>query len=181
MFDISSMIIVFICISSRQKYHVQKKKKTYHQWSSFFVFVSSRDKYNVIDANVTYLSCIMSCGNKIVSNCFKLLWCSTYHLCSSLFMIVSSRVPCRNLMSMIIIVYVCVFQSSVVCSYCRHIIYNHRCLCRSFTIDKYRVFNVQHIIYDHCSSSVSLPDKNTMSMFDISSVIFVLHIFVLQR
>ena len=35
-----------------------------------------------------------------------------------------------------------------------------------FYRDKYRVFNVQHTFYDHRSSSVSLPDKNTMTMFD---------------
>ena len=49
-----------------------------------------------------------------------------------------------------------------------------------FYRDKYRVFNVQHKIYDLRSSSVSLQDKNTMSMFDRWSVIIVLY-FVFYR
>ena len=94
---------------------------TCHLWSSFLICVSSRQKYHVNVWHIIY---------DHRSSCFRLTEIKTVSLMF-------------NGWSMIIVLYFVFYR------------------------DKYRVFNVQHTIYDIRYSSVSLPDKNTMSMFDI--------------
>ena len=104
---------------------------------------------------------------------------------------------------MIIMVYVCIFQSPMPFLIFLHIIDDLPVLClrlpefnsvyllsdmSSMIIvvhacvfqDKFRVLNVRHITYDHYLW-LSLPEIHTMVlMFDISSMVIVLHVCVFQ-
>ena len=48
-----------------------------------------------------------------------------------------------------------------------------------FHRDKNRILNVLHMMYDHHSSYLCLPDRNNMSiMFDMSSMLIVVYVCV---
>ena len=118
-------------------------------------------------------------------------------------------VPTINTMfdtlSMIINVYVCVFQSNIPRPYCLvyymymifllHIfVFQSSIVCPDFSTYQWsslfmfvfsrykgRVHNVRHIIYDHCSSCLCVPEINTLSlMLDISTMIVVVYVCDLQ-
>ena len=112
-------------------------------------------------------------------------YCSTFHLWSPLLMFISSRENITSLMfdasSMIVAIHACVFQRSNMVSLMFDIspmvIIRYACVYKRYT----PVPNVWHIIYDCHYPCMCLPDIQTGSlMFDISSMIIVLNVWVFQ-
>ena len=170
MFNISSMIIVLHLFLFQTKIPCQCL--TYHLWSLFFMFLSYRDKNRVLKfdrwsiISILYI-CVFQTFYRVL-NVWYIIYMfdiSSYHRFSCLYIPdINEMSVMFNISSMIIILHVSVFQRYIPCPFCS-----------SVTI-------VLHIIYDHRSPCLCIREINFLSlMFNISSLIIVIYVCVLQR
>ena len=98
---------------------------------------------------------------------------------------VSFRVLILWLSSMTFLLYVCIFQNSLVFLYCSTFrLYNFNISIIYFIYyllsrDKYRVLSVRYIIYNHRQLCLWIPEINIVSvMYDISTIFIVVYVCV---
>ena len=155
----------------------------YYLWSLFFMFVRSRDKFIVRNVR------------QIIYNHYHICFCSPE---------INTVFIMFNISYMLKVVYIRIFQSSILYFIVRHIIHDQwspvfllvtsRVKYHFFVVwhyqwlllfmfvssrDKYRSINIRHIIYNHRRLCLCPPEINTVPvMFDISSMLIVAYVCV---
>ena len=151
-------------------------------WSSFFICVSSRQKYHVNVRHIIYdhrSSCFCLTEIKTVPLIFDR--CSMIIVHYLYFTDINTVSLMFGSWSMISILHMCVFQTSYRILIVWHIIYDFPSICLNLP-EFNSVFIVWHFICEHRCFCLCHPEINTVPLtFDILSIIIVVYVCVLQR
>ena len=157
---------------------------THDQVSSLFMLVFSRVTYHVlIVLHIIYgyrSTCL--CVPKDKYHVLIVQHMINEHHCSCLCLPELHTVFLLFDISMTFLLYVCVFQNSIMCPYCLIFLLSLSLFMIVSSRDKYHVLSIRHIIYNHHRLCLCPAKINTVPvMFGISSMIIVVCVYVFHN